>query len=593
MKKFYFSVFLIAVTIGAVFSQVPSAFNYQAIVRNSSGEIIANQNVKLRISILEDSESGAVVYSETHSLSTNKFGLVTLSVGEGDPVAGTFNSTNWETGKHFIKTEIDPAGGNSFSSLGISELLSVPYALHAQTVANDKVDDADADPSNEIQKLSISGTLLELSNGGGSVTLPSSGGSLWTESGSDIYRSSGSIGIGAPPDGYTFDMQTDDASIRLKSESANAFFILDKHSASDDATIVFRSNDDGKYFMGLRGTDNFTISADLFHLAGVEIDTDGNVNLSDNLTVTGKVTSDSLKTKGIAIINNGPLTTSGDLLFSKGAGDGKVLTSDASGNATWQTPAAGGGSLWTDLGGSSITYGGTVGIGGTPLNTFDVTFANEVVVNFESVMSNARLIINRASNLHNSIIAHFTSDTKSFITGLMNNKDSYWISTSETTLNGVEVEPSGNVNLSDNLTVSGSETLSGDLTVESDAFLQGELELNGGLAVDNNIMVGGEINRISTGTANMLPIAYGTIYADGSIGTSSGNISVSHTETGNYSITITNEPYFYPDYAVTVTLIGSMGFVSASSSSSKLIVSIADTSGTAADKIYSFVVYKP
>ncbi len=177
MKNLFSTLLLIVSTIGVLFSQVPATFNYQAVVRNSSGEIITNRNVKFKISILKGSESGTVIYSETHSVTTNSFGLVNLKIGGGTVVTGTFDLSEWKNGKHFIKTEIDPNGGTSFSLLGTSELSSVPYAIHAQTVENDKVDDADADPTNEIQVLSISGTLLELSNGGGSVTLPSSGGS--------------------------------------------------------------------------------------------------------------------------------------------------------------------------------------------------------------------------------------------------------------------------------------------------------------------------------------------------------------------------------------------------------------------------------
>lgn len=76
-------------------AQVPDAFNYQAVVRNSSGEVIANQNVSFRISILQGSESGAVLYSETHTVSTNAFGLVNLKIGDGTVVSGVFSPGGW------------------------------------------------------------------------------------------------------------------------------------------------------------------------------------------------------------------------------------------------------------------------------------------------------------------------------------------------------------------------------------------------------------------------------------------------------------------------------------------------------------------
>ena len=171
-KKFLLSAaFAVLALIGL--AQVPEAFNYQAVVRNSSGEILASQNVSFRISILQGSESGAVLYSETHTVSTNAFGLANLKIGEGTVVSGTFSPSGWGASSHFLKVEIDPSGGSTYTELGTSELLSVPYAFHAQTVQTDNVDDADADPINEIQTLSLVGSDLTLSDGGGTVTLPS------------------------------------------------------------------------------------------------------------------------------------------------------------------------------------------------------------------------------------------------------------------------------------------------------------------------------------------------------------------------------------------------------------------------------------
>lgn len=176
MKRFLIVAMLLIAILSQGFTQVPGAFNYQAVVRNISGEVISNQNVSFRISILENSTSGNVVYSETHKAQTNNFGLVNLKVGKGTRVSGNFNPAGWGSASHFIKVEFDATGGSNYTLLGTSELLSVPYAFHAQTVENDKVDDADADATNEIQTLNLSGTQLSLSKGGGTVTLPSSGG---------------------------------------------------------------------------------------------------------------------------------------------------------------------------------------------------------------------------------------------------------------------------------------------------------------------------------------------------------------------------------------------------------------------------------
>ena len=176
MKKIYTSLFVVFVTYISLFAQVPEAFNYQAVVRNSSGEIIPNTNVVFRISILQGSETGTAVYVETHSVFTNNFGLVNLKIGMGSVQEGVFMPGDWGAVNHFIKVEFDKDGGTGYEHLGTSPLLSVPYAFHAQTVAEDAVDDADSDPNNEIQTLQLSGTQLSLSKNGGTVTLPSSGG---------------------------------------------------------------------------------------------------------------------------------------------------------------------------------------------------------------------------------------------------------------------------------------------------------------------------------------------------------------------------------------------------------------------------------
>jgi len=215
MKKILLvSLFFFASLISA-FSQVPDAFNYQAVVRNSSGEIIANQNVAFQISILQNSDTGTAVYVETHSATTNKFGLVSLEIGHGNVKSGVFDPGGWTADKHFIKVEFDPAGGNSFTQMGTSQLLAVPYAFQAKTVEIDNVDDADADPSNEIQTLDLSGTQLSLSKGGGTVTLPSSGGGdNW---GTQTVKSDATLsGIGttASPLSVVGDL-TDDQSLSL------------------------------------------------------------------------------------------------------------------------------------------------------------------------------------------------------------------------------------------------------------------------------------------------------------------------------------------------------------------------------------------
>ena len=221
MKQLFSLLILVFIT-SLGFAQVPNSFNYQAVVRSASGEIIAEQNVAFKISILQNSETGTPVYVETHQTPTNKFGLVNLKIGKGNVESGSFSPAGWGSAKHFVKVELDPSGGSSFNHLGTSELLSVPYAFHAQTVEIDEVNDADADPNNELQTMSLSGTNLSLTKGGGTVTLPQAPPSIWTKSGDNIYFNGGKVGIGTNAPATQLALKNDGScAMRLVSASSN------------------------------------------------------------------------------------------------------------------------------------------------------------------------------------------------------------------------------------------------------------------------------------------------------------------------------------------------------------------------------------
>lgn len=113
---------------------VPQSINYQTIVRNSSGAIVKNQNVSLKFSILKNSASGQEVYSEKHMQTTNQFGLVNLKIGKGTVLSGEFANIDWGAGKSFLKVYLDLNGGNNFTEMGTSEMVSVPYAIYAGSI---------------------------------------------------------------------------------------------------------------------------------------------------------------------------------------------------------------------------------------------------------------------------------------------------------------------------------------------------------------------------------------------------------------------------------------------------------------------------
>ncbi len=129
MKKGVLFIFLL-VSLNVI-AQPPQSFKYQTVVRTGEGELVTEQDIGFRISILRNAIDGQTVYSETHRTWTNKFGLVNLQIGNGEPCSGSFATILWGDGTYFIKTEIDLYNSGSYEYMGSSQLLSVPYSLNA------------------------------------------------------------------------------------------------------------------------------------------------------------------------------------------------------------------------------------------------------------------------------------------------------------------------------------------------------------------------------------------------------------------------------------------------------------------------------
>lgn len=150
-------------------AQSPASFRYQASLQSSTGAPLSSKDVTFMVSILKSATEKQRVYAEFHSVKTDQFGMVAIEIGKGNPVYKTFTEITWGKDDHFLRVEMDELGGTQFKLLNEVQLLSVPYALHARTA--DIVDDADADPNNELQSLSLEGRELVIS-GGNRVYLP-------------------------------------------------------------------------------------------------------------------------------------------------------------------------------------------------------------------------------------------------------------------------------------------------------------------------------------------------------------------------------------------------------------------------------------
>ena len=200
MKKLTLMLVTIVISIG-LFSQTPQAFKYQAVVRDNVGDIIANQEVSFRISIRDVSTAGTIIYQETHSVTTNDFGLAILEVGNGDPpIIGNIADIDWGTNDKFLEVELDPQGNTAYVSMGTTQLLAVPYSLYAESTGDT---------------------------------------SRWKKNNDDLYFNNGNVGIGTP------------------NPNAN----LDVRSSGTDAAAIFGlGNSDGShslsFFPGREGDPN-------------------------------------------------------------------------------------------------------------------------------------------------------------------------------------------------------------------------------------------------------------------------------------------------------------------------------------------------
>lgn len=354
-------------------AQAPEKMSYQAVVRNSSNGLVISAPVGMRISILQGSAAGASVYTETQTVNSNANGLVSLEIGSGTVVSGDFSTIDWSADTYFIQTETDPTGGTTYTVTGTSQLMSVPYALHAksaESVINN--DDADADPNNEIELPSggNNGQVLNTDGSGNYTwvdqtlnTLPDGtvpgqtaywDGTAWVVT-TNLYNNGGNIGIGT----------TNPTTAKLVIEGTPGEMGLDLSSTDQYANMRVLRNPDGDNAMYI-GLGSGPASQSHFYSNDLEVMTlNGGVGIgttspSQPLDVVGNVQFSG------ALMPNNTAGTAGQVLTSAGAGTAPTWTTPSSATNIYNSNG-------TLTGNRVVTQGtNTLGFTASAVNAFSV-----------------------------------------------------------------------------------------------------------------------------------------------------------------------------------------------------------------------------
>ena len=182
----------------------PQAFNYSAVARNAAGQPIAAATIVVQISILKTIATGSVEYSENHFVNTDPFGLFNLVIGTGAVQSGSMAAINWSNDNYFLKVGMFVNGANNFITMGTTQLLSVPYALHSAT-ADSVIGGAagfsgnynDLENTPNLSTVAISGSYSDLSNQPITVdSISSNGNILYLSNGQNYIAAGSGVGTG-------------------------------------------------------------------------------------------------------------------------------------------------------------------------------------------------------------------------------------------------------------------------------------------------------------------------------------------------------------------------------------------------------------
>lgn len=340
MRKTFLQLLFILVATATMKAQ--TGINYQAVVRNSDGEILKNQNVELKFSVLKGSTSGTEVYAETHSLTTNNFGNVVAIIGQGTATTGTFTSIEWGNDKHFLNVKVDG------TDMGTTQFMSVPYAINAESANQTKM---------------INETKVKVNaNEDGRIILGNSDPSDVLAEGLSAYKSRLA---GAQDGGRLVKLMVDTLDDNLGGEYPEALLNLEtgSHSHADASLIAGLKNDNYVFSVGVNGN--------LY--AEERIKTDGNIVLDGEVN-----RPNTTGTANLLPIAYGLVNSSGTLLT--GTGNVSVVRSST---GTYDISIAGESGSYSNYiisttkiinKGTTRVYGNSVSPGTVRIFSYNTTF---------------------------------------------------------------------------------------------------------------------------------------------------------------------------------------------------------------------------
>ncbi len=335
MKQLSALLFLL-LSVAVAKAQAPLAINYQGVARNASGSAYASQQISVRFSVHTGTPDGAVEYRELRNVTTNQFGLFNVQIGSpgASGIQGNFTGINWSESNKFLQTEIS-ISGQPFINLGTTQMVSVPFAISSQqakqlvfpldTSINShsspvlKIKNTSASANNAISGESINGVAIS----GSSETKSGVAGAAFVTQVGGVTGSNPTLG-GYGVHGYT-------------------------SAANYSGAGVFGQAINGSGIRGETATGNGVLGT----ASGIGVGVNGQASANGYgvyaLTRSGygvyATATASTGTAGRFVqpsIDGKALIVDGNLQIKSGntsPGAGKVLTSDADGNATWKTPA--------------------------------------------------------------------------------------------------------------------------------------------------------------------------------------------------------------------------------------------------------------